>query len=256
MASRSARGAAAALATRQVLSSSRAPQVRKSCLGAHCLFVFIAPPSHEELERRLRGRGTETEEKVVKRLANAVEELRKSKTEGLFDVTVVNDDLEAAVLEIAAAAEGHLPGTAPGAREALAALRAAAAAAAAAAPAAAAPVATAPEAAAAAAAAAAALAAPPAAPADAPAAPTAALLDFGFGASAGAGGAAAKGMPVRAYLDAAVVPALREGLRALNGARPDDPLQFLAEFLLARRGGGGGGGPAAAAPGGAPRAAA
>ena len=37
-------------------------------------------------------------------------------------------------------------------------------------------------------------------------------------------------------MDAAVVPTLREGLRALNDARPADPLLFLSEFLLDARG--------------------
>eukprot|EP00291_Cryptomonas_curvata_P017685 CAMPEP_0172170112 /NCGR_PEP_ID=MMETSP1050-20130122/11083_1 /TAXON_ID=233186 /ORGANISM="Cryptomonas curvata, Strain CCAP979/52" /LENGTH=190 /DNA_ID=CAMNT_0012841251 /DNA_START=35 /DNA_END=604 /DNA_ORIENTATION=- len=47
--------------------------VRKAGLPAR--FVFISPPSFEELERRLRGRGTETEDKIVKRLAGAKAEL-------------------------------------------------------------------------------------------------------------------------------------------------------------------------------------
>lgn len=53
-------------------------QVRKSALGHHCLFIFVAPPSHEELERRLRNRGTETEDKVLQRLANAQSEIAKA----------------------------------------------------------------------------------------------------------------------------------------------------------------------------------
>jgi guanylate kinase len=53
-------------------------QVRKSALGPHCLFIFVAPPSHEELERRLRHRGTETEDKVLQRLANAESEIAKA----------------------------------------------------------------------------------------------------------------------------------------------------------------------------------
>jgi ribose 1,5-bisphosphokinase PhnN len=53
-------------------------QVRKSALGPHCLFIFVAPPSHEELERRLRNRGTETEDKVLQRLANATSEIAKA----------------------------------------------------------------------------------------------------------------------------------------------------------------------------------
>ena len=44
-------------------------QCRKVDLPGH--YVFISPPSFEELERRLRGRGTETEDKILKRLKNA-----------------------------------------------------------------------------------------------------------------------------------------------------------------------------------------
>ena len=43
--------------------------VKKSDLNAR--FVFVAPPSYDELEKRLRGRGTETEEKLQVRLKNA-----------------------------------------------------------------------------------------------------------------------------------------------------------------------------------------
>ncbi len=42
-------------------------------------------------------------------------------------------------------------------------------------------------------------------------------------------------LPVRAYMDATVVPVLRAGLRALNATRPDDPLQYLADFLVANK---------------------
>mgnify|MGYP006299184123 CR=1 FL=1 len=42
-------------------------------------------------------------------------------------------------------------------------------------------------------------------------------------------------LPVRQYMDAAVVPTLREGLRALNDARPPDALLFLSEYLLEAR---------------------
>mmetsp|Transcript_13321 Transcript_13321/g.35642 ORF Transcript_13321/g.35642 Transcript_13321/m.35642 type:complete len:519 (-) Transcript_13321:1215-2771(-) len=44
-------------------------------------------------------------------------------------------------------------------------------------------------------------------------------------------------LPVRQYMDAAVVPTLREGLRALNKERPPDPLLFLSDFLLKARAG-------------------
>jgi hypothetical protein len=50
--------------------------VRASNLRA--IFVFIAPPSIEELERRLRGRGTESEEEVATRIANARKEMERS----------------------------------------------------------------------------------------------------------------------------------------------------------------------------------
>lgn len=46
--------------------------------GLKAIFVFVAPPSLEELERRLRGRGTESEEQVTRRLKNAREEMARS----------------------------------------------------------------------------------------------------------------------------------------------------------------------------------
>lgn len=50
----------------------------------------------EELESRLRSRGTEKEESVQKRLAQARNELEYSKTDGAHDLIIVNDDLEEA----------------------------------------------------------------------------------------------------------------------------------------------------------------
>ncbi len=55
--------------------------------------VFILPPSLAELERRLRGRGTEDEETTARRLANAKKEIAHY---GLFDYVIVNDDIERA----------------------------------------------------------------------------------------------------------------------------------------------------------------
>ena len=55
--------------------------------------VFILPPSFEELEHRLRGRGTETPEKIEKRLAVAKAEMARAPE---YDYQIVNDDLEAA----------------------------------------------------------------------------------------------------------------------------------------------------------------
>lgn len=60
-------------------------------------FVFLAPPSWEELERRLRSRGTETEDVVTRRLETARAEMD---AQDEFDVIVVNDDIEKSVDEL------------------------------------------------------------------------------------------------------------------------------------------------------------
>lgn len=57
------------------------------------VMIFIAPPSLYELERRLRGRGTDSEAKIQKRLARAREEIRAVRE---FDYVVVNDRLSEA----------------------------------------------------------------------------------------------------------------------------------------------------------------
>ncbi len=59
--------------------------------------IFIAPPSIEELEARLRGRHTETEEAIQKRLASIKSEMENSKK---FDHKVVNDTVENAVKQL------------------------------------------------------------------------------------------------------------------------------------------------------------
>ncbi len=66
---------------------------------SHGLFVFILPPSLLELERRLRGRGTDAEEVISRRLGNALGELKKAKH---FDYLIVNDDLDTAADELRA----------------------------------------------------------------------------------------------------------------------------------------------------------
>jgi len=75
-------------------------QMRASHLQAR--YLFVAPPSFEELERRLRGRGTDGEVDIGKRLDRAKEELEFAKTEGIHDKVVVNDDLEKAYKEVEA----------------------------------------------------------------------------------------------------------------------------------------------------------
>ena len=57
----------------------------------------MAPPSFAELERRIRGRGTDSEEAIQRRLARARVELEAA-TE--FDAVLVNADLETALLEL------------------------------------------------------------------------------------------------------------------------------------------------------------
>jgi guanylate kinase len=61
--------------------------------------IFILPPSMEELENRLRGRGTETEEKIQKRLTQAKEEIGRA---GEFEYLVTNGDIDTAAREIVA----------------------------------------------------------------------------------------------------------------------------------------------------------
>ena len=72
-----------------------ARQVRRSMPEA--LFVFLKPPSWEELVRRLVGRGTESEEERDRRLATAREELA---AEDEFDVTIVNHEVHLAADEL------------------------------------------------------------------------------------------------------------------------------------------------------------
>nr|ACO15159.1 Guanylate kinase [Caligus clemensi] len=64
------------------------------------LYVFIKVPSLEVLEERLRGRKTESEESLSKRLSMAKEELEYGMTPGVFDTIIVNDDFEKAYQEL------------------------------------------------------------------------------------------------------------------------------------------------------------
>ena len=73
-------------------------QVMKSM--PECVSVFILPPSFEELERRLRGRGTETEEKICQRLETAKRELPYASQ---YDYQIVNGgDIDAAYAQLRA----------------------------------------------------------------------------------------------------------------------------------------------------------
>jgi len=79
-----------------------ARQVKKKMPGA--VLIFIAPPSLVELERRLRGRGTDTEEAVQGRLARARQEYQEA---DFYDYLIVNDDVEKAAKQLSAIIEAE-----------------------------------------------------------------------------------------------------------------------------------------------------
>ena len=68
------------------------------------IFIFIMPPTFEELKNRLIGRGTETEEVIHQRLARAIKELELYQE---YDYIVVNDDLNVAVQDIISIAQAE-----------------------------------------------------------------------------------------------------------------------------------------------------
>ena len=72
--------------------------VKKTDLNAR--FLFVAPPSLSDLETRLRGRGTETEEKIQLRLTNVCGEMAYLEKPGFFDAVIVNDDLDSAYTKL------------------------------------------------------------------------------------------------------------------------------------------------------------
>lgn len=74
-----------------------ADQLRKS-YPKETVRIFLKPPSMEELERRLRARGTDSEDSITKRLSAAAEEMKHMDH---FDHVIVNDDLERAYLQLA-----------------------------------------------------------------------------------------------------------------------------------------------------------
>lgn len=77
----------------------------KRFFGDDALAIFVMPPSIEELERRLRSRGTESEESIMKRLGRSAKELEESTK---FDITIINDDLDRAVEETKSVIEHFL----------------------------------------------------------------------------------------------------------------------------------------------------
>jgi len=77
--------------------------VKASEMAAH--YIFVQPPSMDILEERLRNRGTEKEEAILKRLANAQGEMDYGAEEVAFDRTIVNNDLEQAKADFISAVE-------------------------------------------------------------------------------------------------------------------------------------------------------
>lgn len=77
----------------------------KRYYGDDALSIFILPPSLAELERRLRGRATDSEETIAKRLGKAEYELGFADR---YDVRIVNDDIEHASEEVAQAIKQFL----------------------------------------------------------------------------------------------------------------------------------------------------
>lgn len=70
----------------------------KRCFGENALSIFILPPSIEELEVRLKGRGTDSPETIAKRLGKAEYELGFAES---YDERVINDDIDKAAEETA-----------------------------------------------------------------------------------------------------------------------------------------------------------
>ena len=73
--------------------------ILKRIFGDKACSVFIMPPSIEELERRLIGRGTDAPEVIAKRVAKAGQEIERAPE---FDHVVVNDDLQRAIADTCA----------------------------------------------------------------------------------------------------------------------------------------------------------
>src|SRR5215831_2456002 len=79
-----------------------AQQIRKAM--PECRTIFILPPSREELERRLRDRGTDSDEVIARRLRDSISDMTHWDE---FDYVVVNDNFERALEDLAAIVGGH-----------------------------------------------------------------------------------------------------------------------------------------------------
>ena len=72
-----------------------ARQIRKTFKDA--FQIFIAPPSFKELEKRIRGRATDSEDDINRRLERAKYEIN---SQSEFDAIVINDDIDNALYEL------------------------------------------------------------------------------------------------------------------------------------------------------------
>jgi len=79
-----------------------AQQIRRALPECHS--IFILPPSRAELERRLRGRGTDSEEVIQRRLRDAASDMGHWRE---FEFVVVNDDFDRALAELQAIVHGR-----------------------------------------------------------------------------------------------------------------------------------------------------
>jgi guanylate kinase len=86
-----------------------ARQVREA--KPDCITVFILPPSRDELERRLRGRGTDTQKVIERRLRDAISDMSHWDE---FDYVIFNDDLDEAVADLESVLGGRGEASATG----------------------------------------------------------------------------------------------------------------------------------------------
>jgi guanylate kinase len=82
-----------------VIDRAGAQQIKEK-LPCDVIIILIAPPDKETLRKRLEKRGTETTENINFRIAQAEKEARQEQEQSLVDATIVNDDLEGALLDM------------------------------------------------------------------------------------------------------------------------------------------------------------
>jgi len=79
-----------------VIDTQGAFQIKKR-YPENTVLIFIAPPSFSELKKRLINRGTENEQRILKRLEKAKKEMKEGKQ---YDIVIINDSLEKAFREL------------------------------------------------------------------------------------------------------------------------------------------------------------